>query len=153
MKLKSQEIEIKRFIAVKGFNFGAKIKEIRIRNKLTAAELGDILGVQDIQVGRYERGIALLSNEKIVKIVKALNVSPIELLGIVEVDARENPETAIIYDWELRVTGIYWICPACREFNIYSGDQFKVDLEKNELAVECEHDNCGEYYDNFWRLV
>ena len=151
MKLKSEEIEIKRFIKVKGFSFGAKLREIRIRHNLSAREMGNIYGVQDNQVFKYESGNALLSNDKIVKVVESLSVSPIEMLGVEEVDARENPETATIYDWELRKTGIYWKCPICTDYNIYSGAQFKQHLKDEELAVECEHDDCGEYFEFFWR--
>lgn len=56
-------------------NIGEKIKEIRIKNKLTQQELGDKLYVSDKTISSYESGRTLPDINTLIEISNVLNVS------------------------------------------------------------------------------
>lgn len=45
-----------------------KLKELRIKNKMSQKEMGEIIGVNDRAIGNYERGIRMLSVDKAKKL-------------------------------------------------------------------------------------
>lgn len=47
-----------------------KLKELRIKNKLSQKEMGEIIGVNGRAIGNYERGIRVLSVDKAKKLGK-----------------------------------------------------------------------------------
>ena len=59
----------------------ARIKELRIRNGLTQAELARAVGVTAAAVGNYEQGISFPKEAVLRKLFGALNCTPNELLG------------------------------------------------------------------------
>lgn len=149
MKLKSQTIEIFRYRKIEKFSFGSKLKEIRIKEGITAKRLAEELGVQPNQVFRYEHNEHGLSIQKLRKISVFLNIDVNELLGIENVDARKNPELGVVYDYEIRKYGIYWKCTNCGEVGVCYGKDH-VDKFNNGI-LECECENCGKFYNRFWR--
>ncbi len=61
-----------------------KLKEIRIKKRLTQAEIGKIIGVSRFEVSRKEVGETVLNEDQIRKLCKALNVRSDYLLGLTE---------------------------------------------------------------------
>ena len=45
-----------------------KLKELRVENKLSQKDMGEIIGVNDRAVGNYERGDRMLSVDKAKKL-------------------------------------------------------------------------------------
>ena len=62
-------------------NIGEKIKEIRIKNNLTQAELGDKLFVSDKTISSYESGRTLPDINTLIEISKILNVSIVNFVN------------------------------------------------------------------------
>lgn len=66
-------------------NFGIQLKELRIQQGITQKELGELVGISDVMVGQYERGVRTPKIEMRRKIAAALNtdlnhfISPVEL--------------------------------------------------------------------------
>ncbi|MCH5196075.1 MAG: helix-turn-helix transcriptional regulator [Oscillospiraceae bacterium] len=60
---------------------GARIKELRIQNGLTQAQLAKALGVTSAAVGNYEQGISFPKETVLRKLFNALNCTPNELLS------------------------------------------------------------------------
>lgn len=65
-----------------------KLKEIRIKKGLTQKDIAEILHVKQAAISKYETGAVLLTEEQIIKLSLALEVTPNELLGFDE--AYEN---------------------------------------------------------------
>ena len=65
---------------------GEKIYQLRRRENLTQADLGDIIGWSDSRIGAYERGeIKHPRQESVLKIAAAFNMSYDEFMTNVEV--------------------------------------------------------------------
>lgn len=63
-------------------NMGEKIKQLREEKGLTLEELGDMVGVGKSTVRKWETGmIANMKRDKILKVSKALDISPGYLMG------------------------------------------------------------------------
>lgn len=62
-------------------NIGQNIKKIRLSKNMTQKQLGDLCGMADSAVRRYESGRANPKIETLRKIAKALEVNEQELLG------------------------------------------------------------------------
>ena len=62
-------------------NIGEKIKEFRIKNNLTQAELGDKLFVSDKTISSYESGRTLPDINTLIDISKILNVSIVNFIN------------------------------------------------------------------------
>ena len=60
---------------------GARIKELRIQNGLTQAQLAKALGVTSAAVGNYEQGISFPKETVLRRLFSALNCTPNELLS------------------------------------------------------------------------
>ena len=61
-----------------------RIKEIRIENKLSQTNFGDILYVSQDTVSLWENGKSLPNAEQIIEICKRFSVSADYLLGLVD---------------------------------------------------------------------
>lgn len=70
---------------------GEKIKRLRIEKHMTQEELGALVGVQKQAIYKYETGLVVnLKRQTIAKLAKALDTSPIYLMGIGE-EEKEKP--------------------------------------------------------------
>lgn len=58
-----------------------KLREIRKLKGLTQTELAELMGVNLRSISSWERGATILNAENIVKVCKALNCTPNDLLG------------------------------------------------------------------------
>lgn len=56
-------------------NIGDRIKELRNQKKLTQAELGEMVGLTYIQIGRYETGKSAPSSDGVQKLAQALDTT------------------------------------------------------------------------------
>ena len=63
---------------------GEKIKSIRISSKMTQNSLAEKCGMADSAIRKYESGKITPKFETIKKIATALGVSPLDLMGDVE---------------------------------------------------------------------
>ena len=59
-----------------------RLKEIRKNKGLTQTDIGKIIGVSDIEIGRKEKGKTPLKDTQIIELCKSLNVSADYLLGL-----------------------------------------------------------------------
>ena len=72
-----------------------KVKERRKQLGLTQEELGDLIGVKKAAINKYEKGLVVnLKRSTIANLAKALDVDPIWLLGMEEV--QENLPQGVI---------------------------------------------------------
>lgn len=60
---------------------GFKIKELRKKNKMTQQKLASILNVDTSLISKWEKGIAIPSNDLLIKLCNQFNVSSDYLLG------------------------------------------------------------------------
>ena len=67
--------------------FGKRVKQARMDKHLTQVQLADLLGVEWQQISRIERGFSGCSNELLVPLSEALDVSTDFLLKGVESDS------------------------------------------------------------------
>ena len=78
--------------------FGKRIAVARNNLDMTMAELGELLGLHESTVQRYEKGkISKVDIEKAKEFAKALKVSPVWLLGWEEATEYKNSITIPIY--------------------------------------------------------
>jgi repressor LexA len=74
---------------------GEKVKYLRKSKKMTQQELAEIIGVSQSSIGMIESNKQGASNETLIKLSKALNVTLDELMGI---DSNELKESSAVYD-------------------------------------------------------
>jgi transcriptional regulator with XRE-family HTH domain len=67
------------FMAVVMSTFGERVRELRLRKKLSQQRLAELAGLHVTFVGAIERGKRNLSLVTIVKLAKALKVKPGQL--------------------------------------------------------------------------
>ncbi len=68
-------------------NLAHKIKELRLKNKMTLEEVANIVGVGKSTVRKWETGmIANMKRDKIALLAKALGTTPAYLMGWDETD-------------------------------------------------------------------
>ena len=60
--------------------FGEKVKEIRLNNNMSQADLAKILGVHPMDISGIERGVQNIALKNIERLAKALNVSVKDLV-------------------------------------------------------------------------
>lgn len=65
---------------------GKNVKMLRKEKHITTTELGEKVGVAPATISRYENGKIRISHEMIEKLAKALQVSPLVLMGYEEDD-------------------------------------------------------------------
>ena len=68
----------------------ARIKELRIRNGFTQAQLARAVGVTPSAVGNYEQGISFPKESVLRKLFAVLNCTPDELLGYEGLSAEDH---------------------------------------------------------------
>lgn len=79
-------------------DIGNKIKKRRIELDLTLEQVGDLVGVQKSTVMKWETGfIENMRRDKIVLLAKALQVSPLWILGIEESNEYSNSIMIPVY--------------------------------------------------------
>ena len=79
--------------------FGKRMKYLREKLGMTQQELADKMGIHQVNVANYERGIRKPNEENMLKLAKILKVNPIDLeIGEVEV-LKENTE----YGLDIRI--------------------------------------------------
>ncbi|MBQ2714090.1 MAG: helix-turn-helix transcriptional regulator [Clostridia bacterium] len=64
--------------------FCERLKELRLENNLTTTQLGELLGVNNSTVSRWERGEILPSIEHVYNICKRFDISSDYLLGLID---------------------------------------------------------------------
>lgn len=70
---------------------GERIKKLRIEKHMTQEELGAQVGVQKQAIYKYETGLVVnLKRQTIAKLAKALDTSPVYLMGMTE-EKEEKP--------------------------------------------------------------
>lgn len=72
---------------------GKKIKEFRKKNKLSQAELAELIGLSDKHIGRIEAGFYFPSIKNFLNIMSVLKVNFSDF-GFCMEDAPKNPEKA-----------------------------------------------------------
>jgi len=70
----------KTFMKNEVLQFGKKLREIRLKKKLSQGDIARILGVHRSYISGLERGRRNPSLLTVQKVAKALNISPKELL-------------------------------------------------------------------------
>lgn len=60
---------------------GNRIREERLKRRLTQEELGKLVGVSKVAISHYERGEEQPKMEKLVKLSEVLNLTPNYILG------------------------------------------------------------------------
>lgn len=70
---------------------GRNIKQARKKRHLKQKELAEIIGYTESSISKYEQGLTEIPNSVIELIAKALQVSPLQLLGSEEWDEAFNP--------------------------------------------------------------
>jgi transcriptional regulator with XRE-family HTH domain len=60
--------------------FGKKVKEIRLKNKMSQGDLAKILGVHPTYISGIERGVRNMALKNIERLAKSLRVKASELL-------------------------------------------------------------------------
>ena len=61
-----------------------RIREIRVENKLSQADLGKLLSVSQDTISLWERGKSLPNTEFIIEICKKFEISADYLLGLID---------------------------------------------------------------------
>lgn len=68
------------------------LRKIRKEKRFTQQQLADLLNVQQKQVSRLEREINPLNSKQIIKLCEALNCTADYLLGLVDINEKEEKE-------------------------------------------------------------
>ena len=69
-----------------------KIKAIRKERGLTQKQFGDLCGIHEVQIRKYERGEVTPKMENIKKIADGLGIHPSDLIGMEWFDLELGPE-------------------------------------------------------------
>lgn len=93
---------------------GTKIKEERLRKKMTQETLGDLVGVSKVSVSGYEKGSKQPTLKTIYRLLEALELTPNELLGY---DVQAISEDEVIH---LSHNDIHIICSLKEYPELYS---------------------------------
>jgi transcriptional regulator with XRE-family HTH domain len=95
-------------------DFGSRLRGLRTERGLSQRELADLVGIEVMQVNRYERGVNVPSIETAVKLAGVFQLTTDELLG----GSRERPEA-----------------PVLRNLKLYERLRLLDDLPKDDQAV------------------
>ncbi len=85
-------------------DFSVKLREFRKNRKWSQKELGERIGVSQVQIADYERGKNLPSTETLIKIAKVFNVSIDYMVGISVEKGNFNEEELTTDPDLLRIT-------------------------------------------------
>ena len=114
---------------------GEKIKKTRKQKKMTQKQLGELCGIADSNIRKYENGKQNPKFETLAKIAKALDVSIIELLD--NDDALRKIAKDVTQDHITRTTDIINTAVK-RRIETYSPDEEKEYLLANYDSVNTE---------------
>lgn len=79
--------------------FGARFKELRLKNNLTSAEVAKILGLKSKgSISAFEAGRSVPSVDVLIKVAEIFNVSTDYLLGMDEVDIVDLQPEILVTD-------------------------------------------------------
>ena len=81
---------------MKPYLFGERMKQFRLRRKLSQTQMGKLLDVHYIQIGRYESGKAIPSVDTLVWMSKKLKVS-VDYLLFGEQAQTHMPDPELFY--------------------------------------------------------
>lgn len=71
-----------------------RIFELRKQNKMSQAELGDLLGIHQVAVSRYEKEERKIPQEVLTRLCEIFNCTSDYLLGISDINAKSPAETS-----------------------------------------------------------
>lgn len=98
---------------------GEKIKKLRKQLGMTQEELGAKIGVQKAAINKYETGIVVnLKKSTLSSLARALNVSPIDLLG--------SEEDGLFPDEEQLLSGYRSLSPRGKDLLLDRCEELKV---------------------------
>lgn len=80
---------------------GMNIKEARKASKITQQQLADRIQRTESSIRKYEKGIVQIPNDVIEEIARALDVSPLDLLGVDEWEEEFNSGDCITKEVKL----------------------------------------------------
>lgn len=60
---------------------GERLRALRLAREMTQAQLAEVLGIPHTNVSAMERGLRGVSLQQLLKLVRALDVQPVEILG------------------------------------------------------------------------
>jgi len=83
--------------AKQGNEFPQRLRQLRVQNNFSQAEIGQLSGINKIDISRYERGVSRPSADKLKKLADSLGVSSDFLLG----GSENNAAVAHFEDREL----------------------------------------------------
>jgi transcriptional regulator with XRE-family HTH domain len=63
-------------------NFGQRLKDLRTEKNLSMKQLGNIIGVSDMAIHRWENNKADVLSESVIKLAKFFGVTTDYLLGL-----------------------------------------------------------------------
>jgi transcriptional regulator with XRE-family HTH domain len=78
-------------VLLKRSEIGERLRSLREQKRLTQVELAKLLGTHQANVSQIERGLRGVSVQQIVKLARALHISPDGLLGVRKVNGGEEP--------------------------------------------------------------
>jgi transcriptional regulator with XRE-family HTH domain len=111
---------------------GDRLRRARKLRGLTQGELGVALGVTFQQIQKYERGVNRVSTSALVLIARALEVSPLEIMGMAETQTSES-------NWDLLAAeGSERLLRHYQTINSPKLRQVVVDVAKR--LAEADHD-------------
>lgn len=127
---------------------GERIREYRKKSGLTQKELGEKLGVSNVHIGQYERGLRNPRLPQLKKIADALNI-PFELLvsdkveALVDTSRQIDPSIIDAFtqgEFEEKLSHIGYSLKANGDDSFYcftrSGEQFSIMQEEINLIDE-----------------
>ncbi len=76
--------------------FGKRIKELRIRNKLTQEALAEILGIGERNLSKIECGVNFVSAETLSKLASALNVQYKDLFDFEHLTDKDDKKDKLL---------------------------------------------------------
>ena len=69
---------------------GQRLRALRLAREMTQAQLAEVLGIPSTNVSGIERGVRGISVQQLVKLARALDVAPAQILGETPKKARRG---------------------------------------------------------------
>lgn len=103
---------------------GERLKNLRIRSKLTLQQAGDLIGITKQNLFKYEADtITNIPIDKLEKLSEIYNTTPIEILGWEKYEKVKNPNASSIYNY----------LPYGVSAGSLDGPDYEMQLEKIEI--------------------
>lgn len=71
-----------KYVLVSREEIGERLRTLRVHRNLSQAKLGEILGTHQTNVSEMERGVRGITVQQLVRLSRALGVTPNEVLGM-----------------------------------------------------------------------